>query len=159
VNNVQIAASEGVVMDGASRRRCRQFIRRVLGLRELEGWEISVLFCDDSYMRQLNRKYRAVDQPTDVLSFGQREGIEEPLRWPGDSGGVPPVVPAGDVVISLDTLRRNAQQRGIAVSEELKRLLIHGILHLEGMNHGAGEGPMISLQEQLVQELEQGTLL
>ena len=54
--------------------------------------------------------------------------------------------PAGDVVVSLDTLRRQAREYGISEEEELKRLLIHGILHLKGMTHGEKDEGMIQIQ-------------
>lgn len=171
MNEVQIATSGAVELGAAARRRCREFVQRILRRRHLDGWEVSVLFCDDPCVRALNRKYRGADRPTDVLSFAQWEG-EQPAVPAGSersgASGAPPAL-AGDVVVSLDTLRRNAGSRGIAESEELKRLLIHGILHLEGLDHGEGadgveggaesEEPMIELQERILRELKRGTLL
>ena len=155
MNDVQVSASAETGLDAAARRRCARFVEKVLRRRNLEGWELSVRLCDDPAIRELNRRYRGVDAVTDVLSFSQREGAG------AAAGSGPGALPAGDVVVSVPTLRRNAARRGIDASEELKRLLIHGILHLEGMDHEAGgrQEPMIVLQEQLVRELGRGMLL
>jgi probable rRNA maturation factor len=87
-----------------------------------------------------------VDAPTDVLSFPQDPDYAT-SAWQGR-------VPAGDVVISLQTLGRNARIRKIGEEEELKRLLIHGILHLEGMDHEEENSEMIRLQEHLLKRME-----
>ncbi len=81
--------------------------------------ELSVLVVDDAAIRRLNRTWRGKDQATDVLSFEQdrRTGL------------------LGDVVISLDTARRQALEGGRPLSQELARLLVHGLLHLAGHDH------------------------
>jgi probable rRNA maturation factor len=83
--------------------------------------EISVVLVDDAAIHALNRDWRGLDKPTDVLSWplaeDARAGTEDAL---------------GDVVISLDTARRQAQARGWTLEEETALLLVHGILHLLG---------------------------
>lgn len=86
--------------------------------------ELSLLLVSDAVMRQLNRDWRGADRPTDVLSFSQSEG----------PGGAPPGL-LGDVVISLDSARRQAAERAASLGSELDRLLIHGVLHLLGYDH------------------------
>jgi len=86
------------------------------------GWvreELSVALVSDREMRGLNRRWRGQDHPTDVLSF--------PLN---DSRAL------GDVVISLQTARRQAREGGWPLAAELRRLLAHGILHCRGYDHG-----------------------
>ena len=99
-----------------------QQILRLLDLREVE---LSLVICDDAFIHPLNRDYRGKDRPTDVLSFAQREGdfafLEDPLL--------------GDVIISLETTRRQAEERGHSLERELQILLVHGILHLLGYDH------------------------
>jgi probable rRNA maturation factor len=90
--------------------------------------ELSILLADDPTVRELNRTYRATDAPTDVLSFAQSEG--EPFARP--DGTAPHL---GDVVISIDTARRQANERNIALENEVAHLLVHGILHLLGYDH------------------------
>jgi len=93
-----------------------------LGLRDVE---LSVMLCGDPTIRALNRRYRGIDRPTDVLAFAMREGEG------GDrAGGL-----LGDVVVSLDTARREARRKGHAIVLEVTILLAHGLLHLLGYDH------------------------
>ena len=98
--------------------------RRLLVLLRRSDAELSVLLVSDPVMHQLNLEWRGVDRPTDVLAFAQAEG-------PGGA----PVGLLGDVVISVDTARRQAADRHSPVGAELDRLLIHGVLHLLGYDH------------------------
>jgi probable rRNA maturation factor len=98
--------------------------RRLLVLLRRPDAELSVLLVSDPVMHRLNLEWRGVDRPTDVLAFAQAEG-------PGGA----PVGLLGDVVISVDTARRQAAERHAPVGAELDRLLIHGVLHLLGHDH------------------------
>jgi len=102
---------------GRSARR----LLRGLGLRHAE---LSIALVSDAEMRRLNRRWRGTDRPTDVLSFPQREG----------EGGTPDGL-LGDVVISVDSARRQADARGATLGREGERLLVHGLLHLLGYDH------------------------
>lgn len=86
--------------------------------------EVCVMFCDDATIHPLNRDWRGKDKPTDVLSFSQLEG---------EAIGDPNLL--GDVVISVETAARQAEERGHAVAHELRVLLVHGLLHLVGYDH------------------------
>ncbi len=95
-----------------------------LVLKELDvpkDAELSITFTDDIQMRELNRSYRQIDRTTDVLSFPQSEGPDFTLL--------------GDIVISIDTAKRHSVSYGVSLHEELKKLIIHGILHLLGQGH------------------------
>lgn len=128
------------------------FMQLVLTKLSYDCEEISVLFCSDNFIKELNNQYRNIDAPTDVLSFENGEEYE-------DDEGVWKSV--GDIAISLETLPKNAEYFEVDTNTELKRLLIHGILHLNGMDHGEehiekGISPtdeMLSLQENLLSEL------
>jgi probable rRNA maturation factor len=89
--------------------------------------ELSVLLVGDERMRELNARWRGKDRATDVLSFPQAQQQEEQ--------GPAPVTMLGDVVVSVDTLRRQAGEGGWTAEEELVRLLLHGVLHLLGYDH------------------------
>ncbi len=91
----------------------------------LQGVELSVYITDDEEIRELNKTYRKKDKPTDVLSFPVNETING-LRI------------LGDVVISQDTAERQARELGHSLRDEIKRLLIHGIVHLLGYDHEKG---------------------
>jgi probable rRNA maturation factor len=86
------------------------------------GAELSIALVDDEEMRVLNRDYRGVDRSTDVLAF------------PMDNSTAPGAQ-LGDVVISLDTAIRQAEERGVAPAAEVRTLLVHGFLHLLGYDH------------------------
>lgn len=115
--------------------------------------DISVMFCTDSYIKNLNATYRKIDSATDILSFVYNTEYEEAgTLWRS----------MGDIAISVETLAKNAEIFNVSMNEELKRLLIHGLLHLNGMDHGdehisIGETPnsaMLILQEKLLHEFE-----
>jgi probable rRNA maturation factor len=127
-----------------------EFCSGILDALEVDGWELSVLFCDDDMIRELNRTYRGIDQSTDVLSFSQFEGPPGPRS--ADRGEA---VTAGDIVVSLETTQRQSEERGVPFDSEIKRLLVHGILHLSGMDHWDEQSRMIELQEQLLREMEE----
>lgn len=136
---VEIAA-EGVPLPRGSARLSR-FCAKALTAAGCSAWQVSVLICGDERMTDLNRRYRGKDSATDVLSFPGEEGRKE--------GPV-----TGDIAISLPALRRNAAAYQVSENEEMKRLLVHGLLHLAGMDHGKGKsGKMLALQEKLLDDL------
>jgi probable rRNA maturation factor len=153
VNDVEVS-SAGLEPPPWARRLAR-FARRVLRLRNIRNWDLSILLCDDPSIQSLNRRYRKLDAPTDVLAFPQTENPDP--QHVGSSAAFSTAArrAAGDVVISLDTMRRNAGSNGVPEEEELKRLLIHGILHLEGMDHQNEEPDMLVLQERLLSRLKE----
>jgi probable rRNA maturation factor len=110
-------------------------VRRVL--RELgESGQVSVLFTGDAEIRALNRKFRGLDHPTDVLSF----------PWASPAGQRRYL---GDIAISVPTARRYAKKAGWPLAEELRFLLLHGLLHLLGHDHETDSGAMNRLQSAL----------
>jgi probable rRNA maturation factor len=160
--------------DGAAR-----FALRVCGALGCERWDVSLVFCTDAFIRDLNLRYRGRDEATDVLSFPQdgppsaggtlkagklktgglkADGLKtgglkaDGLKADGLKAGEPA---GGDIVISLETLAENCRVFGVDMDEELRRLLIHGILHLSGLDHAtlAPDEPMLALQERLLAEL------
>lgn len=90
--------------------------------------EVGLVFVNDSYIHELNLHYRAIDSPTDVLSFSMLEG--EPFP---EAGGA--TVLLGDIVISLQTAERQAEEYGHSFQREVAYLTIHGTLHLLGYDH------------------------
>ena len=100
-------------------RLARSARRLLQGLRRGDA-ELSIVLVSDREMRALNRRWRGHDRPTDVLSFPQDAGRGALL---------------GDVVISVDTARRQAAEQRTTLGREAERLLIHGLLHLLGYDH------------------------
>lgn len=87
--------------------------------------ELSVLLCADTTIHRLNAAHRGIDRPTDVLSFAMQEG----------EGILADDTVLGDLVISVDTARRQALEHGHSLAQELRVLLVHGLLHLLGYDH------------------------
>ena len=106
-------------------KRVRARARRVLAALGHTRSELSLALVDDAAMRELNGTWRGKARPTDVLSFSMLEGEGAEHRR----------ALLGDVVISVETARRQARERHRALDEELTRLLIHGTLHLLGYDH------------------------
>ncbi len=116
-------------IEGIDERALERVAAHALALEAVaSGTELSVLLADDAAVRELNRAYRATDETTDVLAFAQSEG--EAFAQPD---GAPPHL--GDVIISMDTARRQAAEFAIAIQDEVAHLLVHGILHLLGYDH------------------------
>ena len=146
MNRVMVSAEE--VPLPVWGKSLQSYALKVLSRLGRDKWDLSILLCDDKTISALNSRYRGKDEATDVLSFSLNEGEV----FPGSKAGR---YAPGDIVISLDTLRENARRYNINEDEELCRLLIHGILHLDGMDHcGNGEDePMIRLQEGILTHL------
>jgi probable rRNA maturation factor len=107
--------------------------RRVLKDEGVAGpYEVSFVFTDSQTVQRLNRDYRGVDQPTDVLAFYMRAGQEGDNSFP-----LPPdrVTRLGEVIISYPQAAAQAVKQGHSTAKELALLIIHGILHLLGYDH------------------------
>jgi probable rRNA maturation factor len=92
--------------------------------------ELSIVLCDDPTIHALNRSFRQMDKPTDVLAFAVREALALGIPKAALPEGV-----LGDVVISVPTAARQARVAHRAVDEEIAMLLAHGLLHLLGRDH------------------------
>lgn len=104
---------------------CVLWSEQVLTYLQLPDAIVSIMLCDDATIHPLNRDYRDKDKPTDVLSFAQREGE---FAFLNDNL-------LGDVIISMETTIRQAQERQHSTETELRVLLVHGLLHLLGYDH------------------------
>ena len=104
------------------------------------------MLTDDIEIQSLNKKFRAKDRPTDVLSFSMTENLD------GEVNLIEPVA-LGDVVISLETAQKQAKNLGVSLADEVFRLLIHGILHLLGYDHVDVSDQQVELMERKEQQL------
>jgi len=120
-------------------KAAKVFVQAVLEKIGAKNWELSVLFCGNRFIKSLNAQYRGKDEPTDVLSFpiGEKNGGR---------------FLAGDIAISLNAVKENARFFKVSEDEELRRLLVHGILHLSGSDHATNgaEEPMLKTQEEIL---------
>jgi probable rRNA maturation factor len=111
----------------------KKIVRQVL---KAEGvappYEVSLVFADSEKVKQLNRDYRGVDEPTDVLAFYMlpQKGVDSSFTLPPDG-----VTRLGEVVISYPQALAQAKEQGHSLQRELALLVIHGTLHLLGYNH------------------------
>ncbi len=127
-------------------KEIEEFILTLLEKLKHKNWFVSLLFCNDEFIQNLNKQYRNIDSPTDVLSFEQGDEFFDEQNQKRFN--------AGDIVISLNRLEFNSKEFSVGMNEELKRLIIHGILHLSGMDHSdnSPEQPMLKLQEELLSQ-------
>lgn len=137
---VYLDNSQSLPLDEALWRDRLETMMRLEGLPE--NAQVSVTFVDDAAIHELNREHRGVDRPTDVLSFPQFEADEEIPE------GMPHVL--GDLVVSLETARRQAEEYGHSEEREIAFLLVHGFLHLLGYDHETAEEEAEMREEQRV---------
>jgi probable rRNA maturation factor len=115
-----------------------RFLKRAQKAAGLDG-EVTVLLADDARLKELNRSFRGKNKPTDVLSFPAFENKE----------GY-----AGDLAISLETAQRQADEHGHSLEDELRTLMLHGVLHLAGYDHETDTGEMRALEAELREKLK-----
>ena len=119
---------------GLSRSGLGRFLHAAQRAVGLEG-EVHVLLADDATLRRLNRTFRGKNQATDVLSFPA--GASSIFFGEPESAGI-----AGDLAISLEMAARQATRFGHTLRDEVRVLLLHGVLHLAGFDHEADSGEM-----------------
>ncbi|MBQ8047808.1 MAG: rRNA maturation RNase YbeY [Prevotella sp.] len=123
---------EGVRMPKIKRRETSRWIREVAAAYGRQVGEVGYMFVSDEKILEVNREYLGHDYYTDIITFDYDEGRQI----------------NGDLVISLDTVRTNAELFGKTYEEELYRVIIHGILHLCGINDkGPGEREQMEAAE------------
>ncbi len=111
-----------------------KFVARASRAINLRG-VVNVLVTSSRELRALNRRFRGKDQPTDVLSFVPEPGFVDTL--------------AGDIAISAEIARQNARELGHSEAQEIKILVLHGVLHLAGYDHECDHGAMASQEAKL----------
>ena len=131
-------SAENVRFPKIRRRDVSAWIKHVAASYGKKVGEIGYLFCDDEKILEVNREFLQHDYYTDIITFDYCEG--NTLN--------------GDLVISLDTVRTNAEQQDTNYNEELHRVIIHGILHLCGINDkGPGEREIMEQEENKALEM------
>lgn len=140
--NSKIKASLGRVW----LKKAEQSANRLLKLKK--DYTISVVLVGRQRMRSLNKQYRKIDKPTDVLSFGGR--TKERFVTPGVKEYL------GEIIICPEIARRNAKNAGHSLTREMQSLYIHGLLHLLGHTHKEKkkEKKMFLLQEKILSKIK-----
>ena len=124
--------TDGVKMPSIKKRENTAWVKAVAASYGKRVGEIAYIFVDEEMILEVNRQYLGHDYYTDIITFDYCEGD----------------VISGDLFISLDTVRTNAEQVGATYEEELHRVIIHGILHLCGINDkGPGEREIMEAAE------------
>ncbi len=124
--------AEGVKMPAIKRRQNSAWVKAVAASYGKKVGEIAYIFVDDKKILNVNQQYLQHDYYTDIITFDY-----------SDNDTI-----SGDIFISLDTVRSNAEQIGTTYEQELSRVIIHGILHLCGINDkGPGEREMMEVAE------------
>lgn len=119
-------------------RNWPDFGKNILKQIGREGSSATIAFVSDRKSRELNRTFRGIDKPTDVLSFPS-----------GDSGP-----DLGDIAVSIETAKIQARQNGLSLEREIAQLILHGLLHLCGYDHETDNGEMNRLELQLRRRLK-----
>lgn len=125
------------------RERVRRVARQAHRAAGGEGGAITILLTADERIRELNRRFRGLDRPTDVLSFPDGEVGPEGRH-------------VGDIAISMETAARSAAEESEDLGAAVDRLVAHGVLHLLGYDHDNDDGEMMALQARVLQELHGG---
>lgn len=142
---VEVFAADEQLTHPVDVMRWVRLARDVLDAEGVKGdAELSLLFVDQATIADLNKRFAGEEGPTDVLAFPIDEEAPEPGRFPDSGGNGPGWVPAapsdlpvliGDVVICPEVADSNAFEHGRAPVDEIALLVVHGILHLMGMDH------------------------
>lgn len=122
---IEFFADEQIERPKLRERIVKNWIKEVAALHKRKLGNLYYQFCDDEHILRVNQEFLQHDYYTDIITFDNSEG-----RYI-----------AGDLLISLDTVRSNAEQSGTSYEEELHRVIIHGILHLCGLNDKAPGEP------------------
>lgn len=130
--------TDGIKMPSIKKRETTAWIRRVAASYDKKVGDVGYIFCNDERILEVNREYLQHDYYTDIITFDYTEGNTI----------------SGDLFISLDTVKTNSEQFGTEYDEELYRTIIHGILHLCGINDkGPGEREIMEAAENRALEM------
>jgi probable rRNA maturation factor len=129
--DVEVIGIEAVVLEGPTAVELEELCALALSSAGIDEGHVAIEFVDEDRSRELNREHRQIDEPTDVLSFGVDED--------GHSAGPREL---GDIVICPPQ------------TEDLREAVVHGALHLSGMDHETDEGEMLALQAELMRWLD-----
>ena len=122
--------------DATAKTLVRRAVMRAAAMLAVSAAELAILLTDDSKMRALNRNWRGVDAPTNVLSFPANGGHVRPSR---DQSRNHPHNHLGDIVIAYETVQREARHEHKLFAHHLAHLVVHGFLHLLGYDHESGQ--------------------
>jgi probable rRNA maturation factor len=138
--NINLPAKYRHIIDISSVERVSTLVLQILSTKEMI---VSISFTNNTFIQRLNKKYRKIDEPTDVLSFTMRE------KFPEDK-----MTLLGDIVISVEQAINQAKVNKTSLEDEISLLLIHGILHLFSYDHDTNKNKekMWKIQDNLLKQ-------
>lgn len=114
------------------RRATSKWLKSAIALENRKLGDISIIYCSDDYLLEINKQYLSHDYYTDVITFNYCEGD----------------LISGDIFISVDTIKANAEEYGASFDNELCRVMVHGILHLIGYDDDCESNQLIMRQKE-----------
>lgn len=133
-------------------------LEKAAEMEKITDGEVALTFVNDEEIHELNKEYRGIDRPTDVLSFAMNESLDEELDIIYDLGenetvDIPEML--GDIIISVPTAIAQSEEYGHSLHREIGFLFVHGFLHLLGYDHqdDASEAEMMGKQEAVLKEV------
>ena len=153
MNTIDVSYDKESYKELAPKKFVLEYLNKVLSEIKLSNVEFSVSFINEVNMKRMNRKFRDIDDSTDILSFAAEDDDGFGFISAGRRKRV-----LRDILICPEVLKRNAQTFKVSENEELRRLLIHGVLHLSGENHQTNDPsePMLIKQEKILSKLVLG---
>jgi len=152
---VEILDEQGEQFDFAIEDVLTQAIRAAARYEEVQAGEVVLSLVDDATIQELNRNYRSKDTPTDVLSFAMEETLDEEPEIFFDEEDGEPLPMLGDIIISVPTAKRQAEEYGHSLKREMAFLAVHGFLHLIGYDHMTEEDErdMFARQDAILEQI------
>ena len=143
--HIQISYDDGIARDTKIEEVIQKVCDEVSRVYGLEDDELSILLCDNKKIHELNKEYRGIDRPTDVLSFALNEGDDY-------EGSEEEHHLLGDMILSLERAHEQAVEYGHSFEREMGFLAVHGFLHINGYDHYTPEeeAEMFGLQEEIL---------
>ena len=121
---------------------------KIFNIIDIDNISVNIILADNKFIQSINKKFRKKNSPTDVISFAYRDDL-----FPSLNAGIEEL---GDIYISLEKASEQASGYGVSLKDELKRLLIHGVLHLVGYDHEISdeeEKKMRGLEEEVFNKI------
>jgi len=142
--------SEGISLpfENISKKNLKDIVISIFKILKIDNIETAIIVTDNEYIKNINNEYRSKNYPTDVISFAQRD-----IPFPSVQNNIENL---GDIFISIEKAEEQSREYDITLNDEMKRLLVHGILHLIGYDHeksGEDEEIMHRKEDEILKNL------
>ena len=142
--------SEGISLpfEKISKKNLKDIVISIFKILKIDNIETAIIVTDNEYIKNINNEYRKKNYPTDVISFAQRD-----VPFPSVQNNIENL---GDIFISIEKAEEQSREYDVTLIDEMKRLLVHGILHLIGYDHeksGEDEEIMHKKEDEILKNL------